>query len=169
MVYNIEKSSYVKKQITNALLSLLKEKELKDISISEITTVAQVSRISFYRNYEDKDSVIKEYMHLTVNEWHENHCKMMSNYSEDDIIGDMFAYLTEYKDFYLLLKDRGILYFLKDIIMELSGPKEEYTNLDAYTVAFIANGIYGWIEEWFLRGMQESGEEMTKLLKSRNL
>ena len=94
---------------------------------------------------------------------------MMSDYSEDDIIGDIFAYLTEYKDFYLLLKDRGILFFLKDIIMELLGPKEEYTNLDAYTVAFIANGIYGWIEEWFLRGMQESGEEMTKLLKSRNL
>ena len=32
---NTEKNSYVKKQITNALLSLLKEKELKDISISE--------------------------------------------------------------------------------------------------------------------------------------
>ena len=44
---NTEKNSYVKKQITNALLSLLKEKELKDISISEITTTAQVSRVSF--------------------------------------------------------------------------------------------------------------------------
>ena len=68
-----------------------------------------------------------------------------------------------------LLKDRGILYFLKDIMRDLFGPKDEYTNLQAYTVAFINNGIYGWIEEWFLRGMQESGEEMTKLLKSRNL
>lgn len=48
---NAEKNSYVKKQITNAILILLKEKELKDISISEITSTAQVSRISFYRNY----------------------------------------------------------------------------------------------------------------------
>lgn len=168
MVDNTGKNSYVKKQITNALLKLLKEKELKDISISEITTTAQVSRISFYRNYEDKDSVIKEYMHLTINEWNKNHPQNSMN-TEEDILGDIFAYLTEYKDFYLLLKDRGILYFLKDIMRDLFGPKDEYTNLQAYTVAFINNGIYGWIEEWFLRGMQESGEEMTELLKNRKL
>ena len=168
MVDNTGKNSYVKKQITNALLRLLKEKELKDISISEITATAQVSRISFYRNYEDKDSVIKEYMHLTINEWNKNHPQNSKN-TEEDILGDIFAYLTEYKDFYLLLKDRGILYFLKDIMRDLFGPKDEYTNLQAYTVAFINNGIYGWIEEWFLRGMQESGEEMTELLKNRKL
>ena len=127
---NDEKNSYVKKQITNALLILLKEKELKDISISEITTTAQVSRISFYRNYEDKDSVIKEYMHLTINEWNKNHPQNSMN-TEEDILGDIFAYLTEYKDFYLLLKDRGILYFLKDIMRDLFGPKDEYTNLQS--------------------------------------
>ena len=165
---NTEKNSYVKKQITNALLRLLKEKELKDISISEITTTAQVSRISFYRNYNDKDTIIKDYIHLTLNEWNKNHPKT-EEHTEDDILGDIFAYIIEYKDFYLLLRDRGIFYFLKDIIMDALGPKSEYPNFDAYTPAFIANGIYGWIEEWFLRGMQESGEEMTRLLKSRKL
>ena len=165
---NTEKNSYVKKQITNALLRLLKEKELKDISISEITTTAQVSRISFYRNYNDKDTIIKEYIHLTLNEWNKNHPKT-EKHTEDEILGDIFAYITEYKDFYLLLRDRGIFYFLKDIIMDALGPKTEYPNFDAYTTAFIANGIYGWIEEWFLRGMQESGEEMTRLLKNRKL
>mgnify|MGYP003447061330 CR=1 FL=1 len=73
IVDNTEKNNYVKKQITNALLRLLKEKKLKDISISEITTTAKVSRISFYRNYHDKDTIIKEYMYLTLNAWNENH------------------------------------------------------------------------------------------------
>lgn len=165
---NAEKNSYVKNQITNALISLLKEKELKDISVSEITTVAQVSRISFYRNYDDKRTIIKEYISLTLNEWNKNHPKT-SEHTEDDILGDIFAYITEYKDFYLVLRNRGIFYFLKDIIIDALGPKAEYPNFGAYTAAFIANGIYGWIEEWFLRGMQESGDEMTKLLKSRSL
>ena len=93
IVDNVEKNSYVKKQITNALLRLLKEKELKDISISEITATAQVSRISFYRNYEDKDSVIKEYMYLTLNEWNKNNPKS-SQHTEEDILGELFAYLT---------------------------------------------------------------------------
>ena len=168
IVDNAEKNKYVKKQITNALFRLLKEKELKDISISEITTEAQVSRISFYRNYDDKDTIIKEYMSFTLNEWNKNHPKSSKD-TEDDILGDIFAYIIEYKDFYLLLRDRGLFYLLKNIIMDALGPKEEYPNFGAYTAAFIANGIYGWIEEWFLRGMQESGEEMTKLLKTRNI
>lgn len=165
---NIEKNSYVKKQITNAILILMKEKEFRDISISEITTTAKVSRISFYRNYNNKEAIIKEYISLTLNEWNKEHPKS-SEHTEDDILGDIFAYITEYKEFYLLLRDRKIFYLLKDIIMDSLGPKAEYPNFGAYTAAFIANGIYGWIEEWFSRGMQESGEEMTKLLKNRNL
>lgn len=168
MVDNKEKNSYVKEQITNAMLRLLKEKELKDISISEIAATAKVSRISFYRNYDDKETVIKEYIFATLNKWNKDHPKM-SEHTEDDILGDIFAYIIEYKDFYLLLRDRGIFYFIKDIIIDGLGPKPEYQNFPAYTAAFIANGIYGWIEEWFSRGMQESGEEMRNLLKSRSL
>ena len=122
MVDNTGKNSYLKKQITSALLRLLKEKELKDISISEITTTAQVSRISFYRNYNDKDTIIKEYMYSTLNEWNKNHPKN-SKHTEDEILGDMFAYIIEYKDFYLLLRDRKIFYYFKDIIMDILGPK----------------------------------------------
>ena len=31
----------------------------------------------------------------------------------------------------------------------------------------MANGIYGWTEEWFKRGMQESAEEIAFLLKQQ--
>ena len=164
---NTQKNSYVKKQITNALLILLKEKELNDIAISEITTLAQVSRVSFYRNYNSKDLIIKEYISSTIFEWNKEHPKVTEP-SEDDILGDIFAYIIDFKDFYSLLQDRNIFYFLKDVIMGVLGPKPEYPNFGAYTASFIANGIYGWIEEWFARGLQESGEEMTELLKSRN-
>ena len=49
----------------------------------------------------------------------------------------------------------------------ICGPKPEYPNLGAYVAAFISSGLYGWIEEWFARGMQESAEEMTEMLKNR--
>ena len=44
---NQDKNTYVKQQITTTLLELLKEKELSDINIEEITKKAQVSRNSF--------------------------------------------------------------------------------------------------------------------------
>ena len=46
-----EKNTYVKTQLTAALLELLEEKALRDISISEIASAAGVHRVSFYRNY----------------------------------------------------------------------------------------------------------------------
>lgn len=54
---NQDKNTYVKQQITTTLLELLKEKELSDINIGEITKKAQVSRNSFYRNYADKEDI----------------------------------------------------------------------------------------------------------------
>ena len=91
---NKQRNSYVKKQITHALLELLKKQELKDIAVSEITNTAQVSRISFYRNYVDKESVVKEYIWQTLQEWNNSHPKTTEQ-SEDEILGDMFAYITE--------------------------------------------------------------------------
>ena len=57
---NQDKNTYVKRQITNTLLELLKEKELSDINIGEITDKAEVSRNSFYRNYADKEDITLE-------------------------------------------------------------------------------------------------------------
>lgn len=48
----------VKVHITAALLKLLDEKSISDITISEIIAEAGVARASFYRNYASKESVI---------------------------------------------------------------------------------------------------------------
>ena len=65
---NQDKNTYVKQQITTTLLELLKEKELSDINIGEITKKAQVSRNSFYRNYADKEDIIKKYLYKRLSE-----------------------------------------------------------------------------------------------------
>ena len=57
---NEQKNTYVKRQITNALLFLLKEKPLSDISVSELTDKAGIGRVSFYRNYQSKEDILRE-------------------------------------------------------------------------------------------------------------
>ena len=66
---NAAKNSYVKNRITQAEIALLEEKPLTDISISEITERAEVSRNSFYRNYGSKEDVLREYILRIVDEW----------------------------------------------------------------------------------------------------
>jgi AcrR family transcriptional regulator len=48
------KSVRTQQQIEQSLFSLLQKKPYAEISIAEITRKADVSRTSFYRNYENK-------------------------------------------------------------------------------------------------------------------
>lgn len=161
-----EKTTYVKRRLTAALLELLEEKELRDISVSALADAAGVHRVSFYRSYAGKEDVLREYLLGLFGDWMAKYDRQ-EHHSDDDLCVHLFAHLYEYRDFYRLLSRRGLLYLLKDVLVQICGPRPEYPNLGAYTAAFISYGLYGWIEEWAARGMRESPEEMAELLKSR--
>ena len=46
----------------------------------------------------------------------------------------------------------------------MRGAKPEQENVQAYISSWIAYGLFGWIDEWMTRGMQESPKEMAKLV-----
>ena len=155
---NTERNTYVKRQLTAALLELLKEKNLRDISISEIAGAAGVHRVSFYRNFKEKEDILREHMNVTYKAWERAQAGKAA--SEHEATADLFAYMVQNDGFYRLLHNQGLFYLFKDVLLTNVGPRPEFPNHTAYATAFIANGIYGWIAEWVARGMQESPEEM---------
>lgn len=52
----------VKKQITEALFSLLQEKPFSEITVTDIVKKANVARASYYRNFENKEQIIEAAM-----------------------------------------------------------------------------------------------------------
>ena len=70
---NEGRNAYVIEHINEALLGLLKEKSLNEISISEICETAGVGRMSFYRNYESKEDVIKKQLLQLIQEWEKDY------------------------------------------------------------------------------------------------
>lgn len=164
----MEKSTYVKQQLTKALLELLEERELRDIPVSAIAKAAGVHRVSFYRNYSEKEDILREYIGQLFAAWTAEYDRQ-EQHSDDDLAAALFAHLDAFRDFYCLLNRRGLLRLLKEVLVSICGPKPEYPNIGAYTAAFICGGLYGWIEEWFARGSQETAEEMAELLRKRLL
>lgn len=55
-----------RKWITDALISLMNEKDYSDISIKEIVERADVSRQSFYRHFETKEEVIDDFFNENI-------------------------------------------------------------------------------------------------------
>ena len=161
---NLKKNQYVKSEITKALLELLKEKDLNEISIREITTRAQVGRVSFYRNYKRKEDILEQYLFFIIKEWGESNTDSLSM---DKLLKKLFEHLVSYRDFYTLLYTKGLLYLFKDTLKRLITKDQELPNVAAYSVAFVSYGIYGWIEEWIARRMQESADEIYNILISQ--
>jgi len=164
---NSEKNKYVTREITNAMLELLKEKDINEISISEITSKARVGRVSFYRNYKNKEEILERYVFSIVKKWkNENETE---NTLPNDLLKKLFEHILEYKQFYTILYQKKLFHIFRDVLKDtITSKKEPLSNIEAYATAFISYGIYGWIEEWLARGMKESAEEIYTLLQTQS-
>lgn len=163
---NMERNTFVKSQITDAMLLLLKEKPFSEIAIKEITDIAQVSRNSFYRNYADKEDVIKQHLHSLLQNWNDTYVPDENDGTK--LYSSLFVHLEKNKDLYLLLRQQNLFHLFMDVFLERYGTKPELDNASAYATSFISYGIYGWINEWIARGMQEPAEMVAELLAAQN-
>ena len=161
---NEQKNTYVKRQITSALLDLLKEKKLADISVSELTEMAGVGRVSFYRNYQTKEDILREESDRLIQEWGKLY-EANPESAPETLFPSLFDFYREHRDFYTTLYEAGMSTIMMDTIISTIQITPEMPNLEAYMKSFWAYGIYGWMLEWIKRGMQESGSELIGLFQ----
>lgn len=145
--------------ITTALLDIMAKKPFNSITITALTKRAGVGRVSFYRNFKSKEEVLQKHLKNLMDDWFKQY-EGTSNSNLNEII---FEYFYLNKDLYMMLYKQGLSYISLHSIIDAYGPKPEQTNEVAYTTAFIAYGIYGWLEEWFKRGAKETPKEIIKL------
>lgn len=161
---NEGRNAYVIEHITNAMLDLLAEKPINNISISELVDKAQIGRASFYRNYTCKEDILKMYLDKRFKklqaEWNKDSDAPLSEQLKKIIL-----HFEKNRSFYELLNQRGLIYLLKDSIISTIELNPESEKSEAYMKAFVAYALYGWIETWFQRGMKESADEIAELFK----
>ncbi|MBQ7277812.1 MAG: TetR/AcrR family transcriptional regulator [Clostridia bacterium] len=161
---NEQKNTYVKKQITAALLSLLKEKPLSDISISELTAKAGIGRVSFYRNYQSKEDILREESDRLIKKWGALYASNPES-APETLFPSLFDFYRDHREFYTTLYHAGMSAIMMDTIIRTIQITPKMQNLEAYMKSFWAYGIYGWMLEWMKRGMQESGNELSALFR----
>lgn len=165
---NKGRNTYVIEHITDTFIKLLQEKPINTISISELCDGAGVGRASFYRNFESKEDILRAYINSIFSDWITEHNSSDSK-SLNELIKSLFTHFEKHKEFYCLLNERKLICLLKDVIIDICGPKPEHSKKEAYTKAFVAYTLYGWIEVWFQRGMKESAEEISELFTVQGL
>ncbi|MDY2792352.1 MAG: TetR/AcrR family transcriptional regulator [Eubacteriales bacterium] len=128
---NEQKNTWVKRQITAALLNLLKEKKLADISVSELTEMAGVGRVSFYRNYQTKEDILREESDRLIQEWGKLY-EANPESAPETLFPSLFDFYREHRDFYTTLYEAGMSTIMMDTIISTIQITPEMPNLEAY-------------------------------------
>jgi AcrR family transcriptional regulator len=160
--------------IKQALIDLLAEKDIKDISVSELSELADINRGTFYLHYTDiydlfaeiEGEVLGEFS-LYISQYKEN-----SQVTGIPILLELFKYIKENAKFFKAILQTRETGFLSRII-EMSRPKgkNEFRQLYKkweeecfdYYYDFMAFGAVGMLRGWFERGMPETPEHMAQL------
>ncbi|WP_237233421.1 TetR/AcrR family transcriptional regulator [Rothia nasisuis] len=154
--------NFVAQRITEALVDLLRAQPLEAITISALCAHAQVGRASFYRHFDSKEQVLTQAAARLIQQW--------AHQLENDpsahpamVFESLFQHFDDYQPFYSVLYRQGMAHTVLDTIKQKLGLSDALPSKDAYPKAFLAYGIFGFIDEWFRRGAKESPRALNRL------
>lgn len=165
-----------KQWICNSLLTLMEKKPFSSITISEVTNHAQLSRRTFYRNFDSKEEVIQYFLQQLVDEY-TRRLLLYENYTLEFSIEQLLILCKEYKRALLTLKKNHMLGILLEnwtealptvhatIINHLKNfPEFEDKQTLDYLLAFNVGGTFNIMIKWINDGMDLSPKEVSHML-----
>lgn len=156
----------VKKSITQALLQLLEQKSISEISVSEIISGAGVARASFYRNYSSKENVITTLIADVLNTFRENIQSDGDNFYTYENLHKSFEYFSLYGSLVLDLHRFGygsiVLEMLNQFHEEVAGTMT-CRSIERYKLYIYIGSLYNTAMIWLQNGQKESIDEITDI------
>lgn len=165
-----------KQWICEALLNLMETNTFASITISEITNQAQLSRRTFYRNFESKEDVIQYFLKQLVEEY-KRRLLSYETYTLEFSIEQLLILCQEYKQALFSLKQNhmlGILLeswteFLPQVHAAVIEHMENFPGFDDkqaldYLLAFNVGGIFNIMIKWINDGMILKPKEVSHML-----
>lgn len=165
-----------RRQLRECLITLLKEKKVQDITVRELTDMADLNRGTFYLHYKDVFDLLEK----TEAELQEDFNQLVCKHDAVDlkqrpsvIFNEIYSLVYDNADLIeILLGENGDLNFvnrLKQLIREkcLKDWMEVFRSgnaaaFDAF-FSFIVSGCIGLVQYWLQTGLKETPEQIAKL------
>lgn len=169
--YNSEQNQLTRKCVYSALMLLMESKGFHEISITDITEKAGVSRMAYYRNYGSKEEIITSRLDVLFEGFFAK-LERERKFGQYQTACLYFHYCRRHRRAIGSLARSNMAHLLETrfariiplIIESDQDGKEMERSTRAYTAEFLAGGLYRLTMAWIAGGMRESDEEMAAFL-----
>lgn len=163
----------VRQDMCEALLRLMRDQPFSSIAVSDITTRAGVSRMSFYRNYNEIEDILIEHLAEVVEEYRAEEEAdfgdgQKKSFYDKKYMLHCFQFFYSHQEFIdaLITAGMGDLflakiteYLIQKWIDTEKGSREENLKISAF-----AGAIYNMYREWSKEDFQELPENVAEIL-----
>lgn len=159
-------NTLTKECIVTALLRLMQTKSYESISITDITNLAGVSRMAYYRNYKSKDEIL-------INHLEDMEQILLSEIGGEKAetfrgaIGYVSGFFQENADVIQAIYDAGLGHLLTKMLEERIYsyfPIAAAATDGRYAVHYYVGAILAVFRLWFDNGMVESVDEISDII-----
>lgn len=156
----------VKHSITNALIDLMKEKAYEEISISEITKQAGVSRVSYYRNYDSKDDILTENLGNLIHSLNDTLNSLPSHTPIRRVMTHFFKTIRENMSVFMLLYHAGMDRRIQEALYHLIIASDQFPAMDkrrTYPASLFSGALFSLLVQWYNTDMTENDSELSNI------
>ncbi len=161
---NAESNKITRMCIESALILLMKDSHIKDITITDIVKKAGVSRTAYYRNYSSKEDILRSMIDDIASKVILAMQLQFPLTNTYDYWFSLFTTLQEhYDDLNILLKanfGESVRHQVQHLLIRTI-QKEDVAEL--YKFYFWSGAIYSVINQWILAGGQPIPEDMAHI------
>jgi AcrR family transcriptional regulator len=165
---------YTREWTYEALAKLLQIQTYHDITISSIIDKAGISRATFYRNFNNKDDIVRHKVALFFQEFHQD---MLAVYQTTGVLDEQYliqAFFDEVNDAEALIDvviKTNMEYTMVDgILAIIRYHKDRFYELvktnkktEDYTMDIVASSCWTLLSRWHKSGKEETPSRLAKI------
>ncbi|OPJ60524.1 TetR/AcrR family transcriptional regulator [Clostridium chromiireducens] len=163
-----------KKVLIEALTKLMSEKKINNITVKELTDLADVNRSTFYLYYNDIYDMLEKIEEELFNDFTEAYEKFSEETTTYDSLLSFLAYLLEFIKinadmFKILLGPDGDYAFIdrfKNFIKHTDFPlNSSFSEIKAYYyIPYTISGFIGVVQQWLNNNMDVSPNDLAIII-----
>lgn len=162
-----------RKQLQDAMAILLADYSFDDITTSQLSQTAHISRSGFYTHYKDKYDMIDSYQQSLFNKL--EYVFERNGLDIQATLLEVFEFLDRESLFAALITQNGskeiqnfIRYHLQKMIANNFYEQENFQNHNdlekLYNSVYLSHAMFGVYQTWVTRGKKETPKQMTDIL-----